>query len=409
MTPTVALTDIRGRRVADAEGRDAGRVADLLVHLRDKHPRVRQVLLSGRHGDTAVDAADIDGLTGDRPRLRPAAVRRAPDGDLLRLARDVLDAQVFDVGGRRMSRVADVVLVPDGDGLRVAGVDMGGRAVARRLGLGRLAGPSREQPVDWASVHLTSRQGHTMELDAASERLTRLPAAALAGLVATLPTERAAAVLGAVGTERAADAVGRQRPGHGGRLLHAVGAEHAARLVGRMPADDAAAALRHTGSHTRETVLGALAPERADTLRGLLGRPPGVAGGMMNPDVVRVPEGADAAAIRAAVAAAAPPLDALLTAFVVDADGRPVGAVPPRALLAGDAAPRPVHPVSADASLDAVAGVFARHDLLAAPVVDADGRLLGAVAVDDLLEELLAARMPARHRFPGRRGRRRRT
>lgn len=410
MSPAVSLTDLRGRRVVGGDGRHAGRVADLLVDLHEEHPAVREVLLAGRAGRNAaaVDAGALEGLADGVPRLRPGTAPRAPDPDLLRLARDVLDAQVFDVAGRRMARVADVVLVRDEDALRVAGVDVGGRAVARRLGLARWAGPVREDPVDWASVHLTSREGHTLELDAASDRLVRLDPAALAGLVAGLPTERAAQLLGAVAPERAGEAVGRQRPGHGGRLLRALGGERAARLVGTMPADDAAAALRHTGSRIRESVLGALEPERAVALRGLLDRPAGVAGGIMNPDVVRVPAGSDAEAVRVAVAAARPPLDALLTAFVVDDDGRPVGAVPPRALLAGDATPRPVHPVAADASLAQVAGVFARHDLLAAPVVDGDGRLIGAVAVDDLLEELLAARLPARHRFPGRRGRRRR-
>jgi len=45
--------------------------------------------------------------------------------------------------------------------------------------------------------------------------------------------------------------------------------------------------------------------------------------------------------------------------------------------------------------------LFALHDFVAVPVVDDDGRLVGAVAVDDVLEELLAERLPGRTRFGG--------
>jgi Mg/Co/Ni transporter MgtE len=42
---------------------------------------------------------------------------------------------------------------------------------------------------------------------------------------------------------------------------------------------------------------------------------------------------------------------------------------------------------------------FALQDHLALPVVDSDGVLIGAVGVDDVLEELLAERMPGQRRY----------
>ena len=81
----------------------------------------------------------------------------------------------------------------------------------------------------------------------------------------------------------------------------------------------------------------------------------------------------------------------------MDADGRLAGALPPSALLAGSA-PRPVHALHLDTSLDDVIDVFAVEDVLALPVVDADGRPVGAVAIDDVLEELLIERLPQHRR-----------
>jgi len=45
-----------------------------------------------------------------------------------------------------------------------------------------------------------------------------------------------------------------------------------------------------------------------------------------------------------------------------------------------------------------VIDVFAVEDVLALAVIDADGRIVGAVAIDDVLEELLVERLPQHRR-----------
>jgi predicted transcriptional regulator len=50
-----------------------------------------------------------------------------------------------------------------------------------------------------------------------------------------------------------------------------------------------------------------------------------------------------------------------------------------------------IEPVSVDAGLHAVSRYFATYNLVNAPVVDADHRLIGAITVDDVLDHALPA------------------
>ena len=61
---------------------------------------------------------------------------------------------------------------------------------------------------------------------------------------------------------------------------------------------------------------------------------------------------------------------------------------PPSTLVAA-ALDQTLDPLRPEMSIDAVAAHLAAYNLVAAPVVDEDGRLLGAVTVDDLLDHML--------------------
>jgi magnesium transporter len=166
-----------------------------------------------------------------------------------------------------------------------------------------------------------------------------------------------------------------------------------------MPADDAATLLRGLAPEAAERLLASVVSERAATLRRLLAHPADTAGGLMNTDVRTAPVGEPVEAIRDRVAVDLPELEGLATVFVVDENGRPVGSFEPNDLLAGRPTPRPVPAVPLTLPVQRVIDLFALQDFLALPVVDADGRLVGVVAVDDVLEELLAERLPGQGRY----------
>ncbi len=123
--------------------------------------------------------------------------------------------------------------------------------------------------------------------------------------------------------------------------------------------------------------------------------PPHTAGGLMHTDILTLAPRLTAQQALDQVRAASRlhRMSDLTVIYVTDDQGRLMGALSPRALIA---APRdmrlsqimgPVQliKVRADVDQEDAAKVFSKYKLLAAPVVDADNRLLGVLTVDDIL------------------------
>src|SRR5262249_11410451 len=99
-----------------------------------------------------------------------AAERRPTE---VALAHDVLDRQVVDAEGVQIVRPSDVYLAPMGDRVDLIGIEIGARALLRRLGPKRLRTRLHPQRViDWGSIQGfspgrsdgESRTGHRSEL-----------------------------------------------------------------------------------------------------------------------------------------------------------------------------------------------------------------------------------------------------
>jgi len=206
-------------------------------------------------------------------------------------------------------------------------------------------------------------------------------------------------VLDVVSPERAAHALRAAHPRVGARVLRAVSPHRATSVMEQLPVDDATAVLRGVHPGDLDALLADVSTDRAIKLRKLLAHPADTAGGLMNTDVHTASTTDSVADIIKRFAANPQALAGTTGIFVVDDEGRPTGTFEPADLLAGRTTPRAVPAIRASLPLQRVIDLFALHDFHALPVVDNDGRMLGAVAIDDVLEELLAERRPGRRRF----------
>jgi sporulation protein YlmC with PRC-barrel domain len=260
-SPFLHLSDLIHRPVRSAHGRMLGRVSDLVVVESDGTAPVDAVIVTSGRWHRRISWVDVatcgdgddvrlrDGLGRlDGPSATPDATR-VDDGDAaaaeILLRRDVLDAQIVDVAGRRLARCSDVVLVPLDDGsLVAAGVDVGAGRLLQRLGLGVIGRHLGEEVVPWSDVHLVSRLGHRAQISPRHGHLERLSSEQLAHLLAALPAGHARDVVQSLPADRAARAIARSDDEVSGRILSFLAPEHAQGVLDEMPSEHAKR-LRH--------------------------------------------------------------------------------------------------------------------------------------------------------------------
>jgi magnesium transporter len=161
-----------------------------------------------------------------------------------------------------------------------------------------------------------------------------------------------------------------------------------------LPPDDAADLLQEVEPGLRGELLRALDETTRREVSALLAYAEDAAGGLMSPRFARVrPDLTADEAIRYLRRQARDHLETIYYVYVLDSAQHLLGVVSFRQLFAAPP-DRPVRElmedrvisVPEDMDQEAVARLFARHDLLALPVVDAEGRMKGIVTFDDIVD-----------------------
>jgi len=177
-------------------------------------------------------------------------------------------------------------------------------------------------------------------------------------------------------------------------LLQSLAPEERRLWLRALAPDDAADVVQDVPTEERSEWLALLdAPTRRE-VQALLAYAEDVAGGLMSPRFARLrPEMTVGEAIRYLRQQATAGLETLYYAYILDPGQKLLGVISFRELFAApDAKPvadvmrREFVHVPPDMDQEQVARLIARHDLLAAPVVDADGVLRGIVTVDDIVD-----------------------
>jgi magnesium transporter len=173
--------------------------------------------------------------------------------------------------------------------------------------------------------------------------------------------------------------------------------EKAARLLQLIPADDAAQILDELDEAKAEALLEQMAPPEAREVRELLEYPENTAGRLMVRQYVRVRPDWTVEMTLDYLRQVGSEIETIYYLYVVDARQRLIGVCSLRDVVVSDPSKRieqimetDIIVVKPETDQEEVANLLSKYDLLAVPVVDDLGRMLGIVTVDDVVDILVS-------------------
>jgi CBS domain-containing protein len=393
---------LAGLPVFDPAGDQVGKVRDLVVVLRPGPlpPRVLGLVVEvfGRRSIflpmtrvTHVDSGQVitTGLVNMR-RFEQRSTETLVFGQILdrkvRIRESGVEGTVYDVA-MEQARNRDWVLS------RVA-LQEGAKGFRRR---------GQTHVVEWRDVDGLAMPEESQGATHLLAALEEMRPADLANVLHDLPAKRRREIAAALDDERLADVLEELPEEDQVEILGNLGNRRAADVLEEMSADDAADLIAELPTETAEQLLGLMEPAEAEDVRRLMSYEERTAGGMMTTEPVILSPGATVAdalarvriedltpSLAALVYVCRPPLEPPTGRLLGVAHIQRLLREPPSTLV-GHVLDTDLETLPPTATLEDVARHLATYNLVAAPVTDEDGRLLGAVAVDDLLDHLLPA------------------
>lgn len=396
----VFVARLAGMLVFDPNGDQVGKVRDVVVAVRaeNKQPRVLGLVVEvlGRRRIfvpmtrvTSVDSGQVitTGLVNMR-RFEQRSGETLVLGDLLDRTVTLRDTgvsgAVYDIA-MEQSRTRDWVL----------------SRVAVQQGAKRFGRKGQTRVAEWSEVTglttLEVAQGATHLLAA----LDTMRPADLANVIHDLSPKRRLEVASALDDERLADVLEELPEDTQVEILGQLESERAADILEEMSPDDAADLIAELPPETAEQLLRLMEPDEAEDVRRLLSYEEHTAGGLMTTDPVILPHDATVAealarirnselspSLAAMVYVCRPPLETPTGRFLGVGHFQRLLREPPSSLVSG-VIDNDIEPLRAGAALDEVTRLLAAYNLVASPVVDDNGHLLGVVTVDDVIDHLL--------------------
>jgi CBS domain-containing protein len=397
------LSQVLGRPIRDLEGERVATVKDVIVRLgEDDHPPVTGLVARYRRRDFFLSRWRITELNQNGARLNSDILDLRPfvrrESEVL-LARDVLDKQLIDVDGKRVVRVNDVQIIEAAGDWRVTGADVSLQGLWRRLAPAGFAGTrTTVEVLDWADVGFLATDAATVQLKSSSDKLARLHPVEIARLAEALSYHHGSEVVEALDDETAAETLEEMPAEHQARILGDLDQERAADILEWMSPDEAADVLGDLPEEKAEELLGLMEGEEQADVAELLPYEDDTAGGLMTTEFVTLPRELSVGEALARLREMAETPNMIYYLYVVEEENswKLCGVIALRNLILAD----PEMPLAdvmrsdiqqADPQEPAheVAQRIAEYNLLALPVVDESGDILGIITVDDAMEILL--------------------
>jgi magnesium transporter len=222
---------------------------------------------------------------------------------------------------------------------------------------------------------------------------TEMHAADIAELIDRLREEEKKRLFALLDVEKASDVISQLSVESRDQILEDLPTERLVQIVDDMESDDAADLLAELPEDQVRAALRAI--DRVDSLevQRLLAYEKDTAGGLMQAELVKVSPQWTLQEALESVREQAREVEDVHDIFVVDEHGRLLGALEIEDLILHPSERRvsevmktSIPRVTTNVDQEEVAHIFQKYDIITLPVVDASGRLLGRITVDDVVD-----------------------
>ena len=233
----------------------------------------------------------------------------------------------------------------------------------------------------------------------ARAELASLHPADIAELFQNLDQDEREYLYGLLDEEKAADVLMELDEDERLKLINDMPAEEIAKQIDYLDTDDAVDLIQQLDADERDEILSHIDDvEQAGDIIDLLKYDEDTAGGLMGTEMIVVNENWSMPECIKQMRLQAEDMDEIYYVYVVDNDYRLRGTFPLKKMLTHPSVSKIKHVmepdpvcVRAETPIDEVALDFEKYDLVAMPVVDSIGRLLGRITVDDVMDQVREA------------------
>jgi CBS domain-containing protein/sporulation protein YlmC with PRC-barrel domain len=415
----VYFSQITGLNILDSKGQYVGRLHDIGMNPNsDVYPKASELIL--RRGSLAREYARVNwediasiekeirlNIPGDRIKFSPGM----PKSDFT-LRRDIFDQQVVDIDDQRVVRVNDIYLLRVDNQLYAANVDVGLRAIFRRLGwtgivdlVVSLFDPgspylNQEELIPWKATQILPKLGRmksVLKLDVTKSKLSSIPPAALADIIQDLDLFARVSVFKSIDAALQNKVFTDMTLAYKAELIEQLSEGEAANLIANIPADEATDLLMKLPREKTHHLMGLLGTETNKKLRKLLGFAQNSAGGLMTTEYLYLKPNATVADAFQKIKDNINFPGTIFFLYIVDDDHKYLGTTSlrrffnedPQSLLLNTCYPENIH-VYTDDSVEQVALLLERYKSSSIPVLNNQDILQGIITIDDVLEELIS-------------------
>lgn len=402
---TFLMSELVGWKIVTEKGGKVGKLKDFVVKDDPMYAEVTHIIVGRPYGDASLkipwgDVREVGPkqiVVRDPPQGGYAEV--GPEEDLLLLRDKILDKRVLDTNGLAVEVVYDLELLLAENALFIVAADVSRRALMRRLGFGRLSqGLPRDSGIEgfipWKYVQplgsdLTPTKGD-VRLTVAKDRLGEVHPEDMADILEELSREERIHIFNALDSKAAAATLGATEPRIQREILASTSAERVTQMFTHLSAVEIADVISVLPPADAEELQKILTGDLASRVHELITRHDVPASVFAVRSVLQFPGDLTVEEAFTRFRKEAPNALVTMYIYIVDQEGHLSGVVDINELLQANTESRleeimtrNVVTVPPTIMRGAVEALFRRYRFRAIPVVDEDGKIVGAIREKD--------------------------